>query len=253
MIKSRAAVIVAVLSVAVLLSTCAKQQLVGKTTDVFGHALAGVSVKVEKTGFQTTSDSAGDYALDYAPGAFALVFSKAGFTTMRLDLNIAQLTRMPVETAILYPVPEQNGMYILGSDGLKPLVEARMRRTIQNNAFGGELRVSVPVNATVTVPSGTIRFIDKDPRQLLLATPEQSGLFYEAAFVFLASNVKLQRFIDASTVLVGDEKLQVRSATLRPGHYAFVEMQNNELQGPQPGRICFPFQVVEVPPPTTKR
>jgi hypothetical protein len=240
---SRSLVVLAGLGVAILLSGCERKQLVGKTTDVFGRPLAGVSVKIEKTEFQASSKSDGSYALDYAPGSFVVVFSKAGYTTMHLDLNVAQLTRMPLETVMLYPVPEQAGVYLLGPDGLTPLAEARMRQTMQRNTFGGDLRVSVPTSSTVTATGGRIRFIDTDPRHLLLAAPDRSGLFYEAAFIFLASNVKIRRLVDTSTEEVGAEKLQVRSATLQPGQYAFVEMIDNQFQGAQPGKACFPFQV----------
>lgn len=70
-----------------------------------------------------------------------------------------------------------------------------------------------------------------------------SGLIYEAAFVFLATNVKTQRFTKTADARVGDENLLVRSATLGPGDFAFVAMADNELQGARPGNICFPFRV----------
>lgn len=84
---------------------CGGAKVTGSVTASFGDPLEGVTVKVEKSAYQATTDAGGKYSVEYAPGAFTVVFSKPGYTTHRLDLNIQAKTKFQSDRVILYPAP----------------------------------------------------------------------------------------------------------------------------------------------------
>lgn len=89
---------------ALALSGCESQTIQGRLVDPCGQPIEGATVSVDKTMFSTTTDSNGEYQLDYAPGVSLVV---------RWDKEDDQRAYEPVEVKLsitekcAYPLPEQ--------------------------------------------------------------------------------------------------------------------------------------------------
>lgn len=101
-------------AIATLLSACGQSaRIEGQVKDAFGQPLEGVLVKIEKSAFSTTTDASGKYHLEYAPGEFIVTYTKGGFTSEEVKLNISQNAKFPAEVQTLYPMPSEKGVYLL--------------------------------------------------------------------------------------------------------------------------------------------
>lgn len=80
--------ILAICVVVMMLSGC-KGKIQGQIIDNFGQPVAGVSIGIENSGYQTTSNGKGAFRLEYAPGLFKLVLNKDGYVGVQQELNLA--------------------------------------------------------------------------------------------------------------------------------------------------------------------
>jgi len=170
-----------------LFTGCGKNEKIeGKVQDVFGNPLKDVVVKIQKSTFSSITDGSGDYSIDYAPGTINMVFSKNGYTTSGLDLNIQQKTHFPAEIITLYPIPQEDGMFYIDTDN-KRLVKleenGRLAETeTQTQSFfftNYRYYVRYLKPSTTSIRSGKAMFIDRIPYQTELATVKENGLIYE--------------------------------------------------------------------------
>jgi len=74
--------------VVMMLPGC-KGKIQGQIIDNFGQPVAGVSIGIENSGYQTTSNAKGAFRLEYAPGLFKLVLNKDGYVGFQQELNLA--------------------------------------------------------------------------------------------------------------------------------------------------------------------
>lgn len=88
--------------------------LTGKVFDIFGKPLAGVSVSVRNTRFSTTTDSQGNYSLGYVPGTIQVIFSKGGYYTGSLKLQIVTPSVYPVHDFPLFKELPGPGIFFIG-------------------------------------------------------------------------------------------------------------------------------------------
>lgn len=90
-----------------LCSGCKNQKIEGKVNDIHSNPLQGVAVTIQKSKFSSITDKTGGYSVDYAPGQMRLIFSKSGYVSQYLDLNIQQKIYFPAEDIILHSIDDE--------------------------------------------------------------------------------------------------------------------------------------------------
>jgi len=200
-----------------------------------------VTIKIEKSTFTAVTGNSGQYSLDYAPGSIKLIFSKDGYTTMNLDLNIQQKVHYPAELMVLYPIPKDSGMFYIDSGNkqlvkLEPNCKVEETKT-QSQEFSHTMncRYSVKYSSpAITIKPGKAQFIDKVPYIINISTVNENGIIYEGNLNGFERHDKYSGFIKASTSEQGNEGLLVRTADLSPGSYAWIEMLKSGFIGTIP-------------------
>ncbi|MCD6574155.1 carboxypeptidase regulatory-like domain-containing protein [Candidatus Aerophobetes bacterium] len=228
----RVRILLLLLLFAVFLVGCGQRKRIeGTVQDVFGNPLKGVTVKIEKSRFSSITDSAGKYSLDYAPGPLEIKFSKDGYTTIRLTLNIQQKSHYPAPNVVLYPIPKGSGMFYIDTSKkqlvkLEPNCKVRETKKHYENPWTPDryyYYVKCPDKVLVIRP-GKAQFIDMIPHQINISKVRKDGLIYEREFA-LPFTVYYGSLGGGSELEVGDEGLLVRTVNLQPGLYAWVETE----------------------------
>lgn len=206
---------------------CSSRDIEGRVIDPFGNGLADVTVQVQKTTFRATSGRDGHYAIDYVPGTFAVEFAKPGYTTQTFELAIQQKMRFPAETVILYPIPNNPGIYYLGDRELVlvPRSTVRVLRIKGEWNKPSEERYYVEGEPSqLTIPAGRTRFIDTDPRHIVLVKANQANMIVHLLKRFGMPEYHYDGSRADEAVKIGREQLVIRSVQLDPGTYAWVEV-----------------------------
>lgn len=241
------------LVIMVCLGGCGKKERIeGTVQDVFGNPLKDVTIKIENSTFTSVTDNSGHYSLDYAPGSIKLIFSKDGYTTMNLDLNIQQKAHYPAELMVLYPIPEESGMFYIDTEKkqlvkLKPNGKVVEKKT-KNKGFSLTMNYRYSVkysNPVLTIKPGKAQFIDKIPYLIKISKVHENDVIYEGNLNMFERHDKYSGFIKDSSSKLGKEGLLVRTVDLSAGSYAWVEMLKNDMIGaiPKNGGSVIGFKV----------
>lgn len=86
--------------------------LQGMVVDFKGEALPGVAVIISETGSQTITNGQGTYKLRAPLGAVTVEYRKTGYTPGRMELNLIDVRPVDVNTALLWPLPIEKGVYL---------------------------------------------------------------------------------------------------------------------------------------------
>jgi hypothetical protein len=92
---------------------CAKPLVVGQVVDQCEKPLEGAKVAIANSQFSATTNQDGKYRVDFLPGRFAVTFTKEGYSSARLDLDIQTKDRFPAQTVILWKLPGEPGIFAL--------------------------------------------------------------------------------------------------------------------------------------------
>ena len=93
------------------LASCSKS-IEGQVNDNFGNPLKDVSVTIEGTQFQSTTNNNGHFELDYAPGQFLVKFESDDYITEGKELNITEKQKYPLEAIELVRKPSGKSFYV---------------------------------------------------------------------------------------------------------------------------------------------
>jgi hypothetical protein len=85
---------------------CSKPIIEGEVKDSLGQPLEGVNVTIKNTRLQTITDEKGKYSIEYAPGAFTLLYSKDRYLDYEMNLNISSKDKIPAEQITLHALAE---------------------------------------------------------------------------------------------------------------------------------------------------
>lgn len=251
--------IVSMLIILLFLVSCEKSEIQGEVKDPFGNGIGGVSIQIEKSTFKSVTDSQGKYSVDYVPGAFRVNISKLGFTTHHIDLNLQEKSAFPAETIVMYPIPQEPGIYYLGQQNLVKLTGGIIQATkAEGNWTSYRWTYSSPFYGSLTVPEGVASFIDTVPKPLALSTMNNLVL-YEG----LVSMIEKKDFQNGFSIMqtakpkaekIGNEELTLWTFELKKGQYAFTEYHflnglpapNKEI--PIEGGTFIPFRFLQMLP-----
>ncbi len=233
-----------------------KDRIEGEVKDVFGNVLADVLVQVEKSTFTAKTDKNGRYSIDYAPGTFNVVYSKAGFTTMKLNLSIQQKSHFPAQAMMLYPIPSEEGIYYISPTELIKLQPANI---IKEDTPGSLFKPGIIEfysefsSRPFTIGPGQARFIDTIKHPVRFARLNENNLIYKGNYHLggIGHDDIYSAIIEDTGEKIGEEKLLVRTVSLEKGKYAWVDILKRETFGdnkgflPDPKGKAYPFSVIQ--------
>lgn len=104
-------------------------RITGRVVDNFGAPVESATVRVQDSAFLTTTNSTGEFSLEYAPGSFTIVIEGPVVETTR-DLNIAQLVPYPLGQVDVVRLPAGAGVHIAGPHAYVTLEPITTRREI---------------------------------------------------------------------------------------------------------------------------
>ena len=100
-----------------ILAACSsKPEIEGTVKDYFGSPVEGVQVSIENSAFTAITDADGKYQIEYMPGTFTVVFTKDGYSTRKMKLNLATKDKFPAEDTVLIKLPDGHGVYFYGKE-----------------------------------------------------------------------------------------------------------------------------------------
>jgi len=240
-----------------LIASCGnKSRVTGKVLDKAGKGIDSVMVLIEKSNFKTITDKQGNYSIDYAPGTFKIIYSKTGYTTHELELNLSNKTKYPAETVELYPIPKNKGIYLFEGNKLIPLKETYVKERTgrdPNQDWGNYSLYQInnlnKIVKETKIKAGTIKFIDTNPEAIKVACLQTSGdigIIQYYTYNWSNPKYKYNGLINDNKKRVGKEKLLIRSVQVKPGTYAWVQV-GKTFDGryrPIGNKKCFVFNIV---------
>lgn len=237
------------LMIASALMSCSQSGISGKVIDPANKVLEGVTVKVDKSNFITETEPNGEYTIEYAPGSFKLIFSKNGYTTHTLELNITNMTLFPAETIMMYPIPKEKGIYLLEGNRLVSLTPFPIKKNEYRRSNKNYTSYKVDTQnifKSQIIKSDVIKFIDTSPDPIRFARLKKNGLIEDYYSEWMDIKYKYDGFIDDKQEKVGEEKILLRSISANPGIYALIGVYKAVMSGrihPDVDKKSFPFIV----------
>jgi len=119
-----------------LLFSCGKK-INGIVKDNFGNSISGVEIKVNGSGFQTTTSHNGSFNLDYAPGIINIAMNKTGYTTIERQLQITEKSNYPLGIVEMWKNPDSTGVYLVGQKKylVASIIQFSQKNEIKNCLF----------------------------------------------------------------------------------------------------------------------
>jgi hypothetical protein len=110
------------------LTGCYRAVVEGEVFDNEGEALPGVAVTIDGSTFQDVTNSRGGYQVRFRPGQVRLEFSKTGYTSAQMELNVGAMRRVQAEAVRLWRLPPKRGVYFLEEGRYLPLDSTQPRQ-----------------------------------------------------------------------------------------------------------------------------
>ena len=100
----------------VVLGGCGEPKFSGVVHDNFGRAVDGVVVAIAGTGFTTTTDFLGAFALTAKRADVIVTFTKEGYQPERIPVDASAGGALTLGDVVLYKTISQNGIFLVGND-----------------------------------------------------------------------------------------------------------------------------------------
>ena len=210
-----------------LLSCGPRAQVHGEVRDGFGAPLTDVKVSVSGTQFQAVTGPEGQYEVPYAPGRFQITFTKEGYLSSHLDLEVATETTIPAKQIVLIKVPQEPGIYHWGSNDYMTLGAGKLTFKSVEHPFSWD----GPLYTDSYAVDGEFVRIDTAASELFLDTfPKPMALFSVGSQgrILVREKAWLNTSDDATVISEKTERLADgmlrREVDLPPGRYAFAQV-----------------------------
>ena len=233
-------------------------RIMGSVNDIFGDPIKDVSIQIENSGFETTTDKSGKYALDYIPSEFTIIYFKDGYTTDHLKLNIHQKANFPAKKITLSPKPIEEGVFYVDfkTKQLHKLIKGKQEAVTKDERFFHSY-VNI-ANIMYQLPSGKVTFIDNYPDKIAATKVDSQGFFHTAEKDFFIRS-RTRNFIEdkKEKIGTGNNTALLRTVVVEPGHYAWVDVTEDDNGNigivPNKDKFVFPFTVFEDKEPELSR
>jgi len=234
----------------ILLISCNSPTINGRVVDYFKAPIEGVKIIIEGTSIQTTSNSNGEYHLDFVPGVIKIKYSKDGYIGNNLTLNIAQKENFPAKEIQLILLPQNRGIFYLDKQSKKYYPLTRTSFTTSKIKTGKQLKLfsgttyeykksyfaQIDENEIIKVNKGNIEFMDnRKPVIFLVKLNKVSNKKYKIMSVryytrwaFSNDVVERVRRGDFEQYLINEKSERkykpyfiIRKCSLSKGYYAY--------------------------------
>ncbi|KAA0223427.1 hypothetical protein EDS67_25885 [candidate division KSB1 bacterium] len=219
--------------------SCGQQpEIAGIVLDAFNNPLDSAEVRIENTTLVMNTNKKGRYALRYVPGNFRVFYSRPGYSSDTLSLNLTQASEYPVRDVVLYQLPEKPGIYFISKWSYIPLHHCNVREVPMRfpNYSTTMWSLESPVKLVLPVDSSgnIINFIDSDPgNQALLAmnSSHQLNDIQSTDFNFVT---------DQSRLIAPNTNL--RRLEVSEGYFAFLQLRSTRGRQRYPGSSAYTFR-----------
>lgn len=198
-----------------LLTACTTApQLHGTVVDIWGDPVEGAVVKMEGTSARPVTDANGTFNLPFLPGTHTLKAGREGYIQEDVEIAVPESAGDADRIVFrLYPIPEQNGFHVVGSDGYTRL-EPKPIRALGNNL---KSLYGIQHPGTASVDGSELRFVyhgDLRQDQLMSLDISLHRLdFVESAELqgIVSAEVDLNLYVSDGTVPLEIERLRSRN------------------------------------------
>ena len=229
-------ILLATIAIFAVLS-CTKK-IEGTVYDNFDQPLSEVNVSITGTSYQSKTDKAGKYNIDYAPGSINLNFDKQGYTSENLSINITSKVSFPAEKKVMMKKPNASGVFFIDKKAKDyiSINQGTFRKDHWNNpanAWATGYQIPSAINSfyclgdytSITADSNKTDFIINLPDRLnLIQIQKDDGFFYkyeEYGMNYKYSSIKPN--ISCTT----KENFIMYSGNLNKGKYCFIAIDKN--------------------------
>lgn len=121
-------ILCALILFSIVFSSC-NQQIEGVALDNFGKPLKDVKVQVLRSKYEATTNSLGEYAIDYAAGEVGLRFERDGYLSREEYFHITEKQHYPAKEVRLTKIPDEGDLYI-ASDELSDYIRLKRQNKV---------------------------------------------------------------------------------------------------------------------------
>lgn len=216
---------------------CGRKGVKGVVKDPFGKGIQGVSVKIVNSTISSLTDANGCYFIEYVPGMFTIKFSKQGYTMHTLDLALQKKALFPAETMIMYPIPDEQGVYYIGEKELVKLKSHTVKFYEYPLQGKQHAYFYAPTSGNLITKPGISKFIVNIPDTIFPVCLTEQGIIQHYTFDWGFHDIKYDGIINESYEEIAEKHL-IRTIDLKWGDYAWVTMKNKIVQKES---IYYPF------------
>lgn len=210
------------------LAGCGKKaQITGTILDGFGTPLKEAIVSIEDSTFKTTTDDQGKYAIGYVPGKIKVVFSKVGYTSATLSLDIATESTFPAQPVTLYKIPATKGIWLFGKSDYSALPKGKVaynkaqfpfswNKPLFEHTYKAEGQFAVIEKGT------TLKFLDNDVIEQTLYKLTDDDIIIKKINYFVRENNQSHAKVVTERGHGITRDILVREVSVDKGKYAFA-------------------------------
>lgn len=218
-----------------------RPKIEGIILDNFGQPVEGAKVTIVGTTLSGETDKNGGYAAPFVPGQFTVRYEALGYIAEERSFTVASETSLPAEAVTLIRIPPKPGVWLVREGEYLPLARGLVlecpeqarnaMRMFSVDASGTLLRR--PANTEVA----DLVFVDNFPgRQLLLGGG--MGMIVQP----LHPRREKSPVVEEEIREIGE--IQIRRASLKPGSYSFITVEDDPRWDWRPSETGFAFQVL---------
>ncbi len=164
-----------------LLASCGEPTINGKIVDNFNNPIKDAKVEIDGTAFTTTTNSKGEYEINFVPGSIKLKYTKKNYLDTVLRVNVSTKDNFPAQVVKTYKLPNDGEINYISKEQYIPLNNSPIKidktfdtRYIKEGYYNHDTRfktLTYYTNKDKVVKikkSEIIQFIDTSPAPIAL-------------------------------------------------------------------------------------
>lgn len=225
-------------------------QITGNILDMFGNPVDGATIQIDNTSISSKSNSEGEYSIDYVPGKVKVIFSKPGYSTDTLMVDIYTQTKFPAKSIRLYEIPSERGLWALGENSYIKLSDGKIHFSEKDFSWNHpegktkERKFYATGGFSSVGKNKKIKIIDNDGVNNSLLEVNSDNTVMTGTLYAMSWVVSPKYFIKETLkeILPG---VWLREVELKEGRYVYVTKKDakNFLSGPAFKQPTYLFEV----------